>query len=164
VISVKMALVISLGLTIGLALIDTAVIAWGPGYLRGFGKGAGSGCPESNLLNLPPKQSVQVQGLRNAFLKEIEPLRRNLLIKRLELQYFRSLLIPDPAAVAAKEKEIRDLQLKLHEKAANHMLESLKILLPEKPIQELPACDPGGEMEPGMGAGPRKGTRGFMGR
>jgi hypothetical protein len=159
-----MALVISLGLTIGLALIDTAVIAWGPGYVRGFGKGVGSVCPESNLLNLPPKQSVQIQGLRNAFLKEIEPLRRNLLIKRLELQYFRSLLIPNQAAVVAKEKEIRDLQLKLHEKAANHMLESLKILLPEKLIQELPACDHAGEMEPEMGAGPRKGTRGFMGR
>jgi Spy/CpxP family protein refolding chaperone len=106
--------------------------------------------------------------LRDDFLKEIEPLQKDLLAKRTELRSLWSNPNSDPAAITAKQKEIWDLQSKLQEKANTLGLEIRKVLTPEQ-LAQLPASGPGEGFGPGMGFGPRgfgppMGMRGPMGR
>lgn len=71
----KKTIIIGLSLVLGLALIATVALAWGPGFGRGFGPGAGSFNP--SIPNLAAEQCAQIQTLREAFLKDIEPLKSN---------------------------------------------------------------------------------------
>jgi Spy/CpxP family protein refolding chaperone len=106
--------------------------------------------------------------LRDGFLKEIEPLQKELYAKASE---FRSLLRSpnsDQAAIAAKQKEIFNLQSQLQEKATKLGLEIRKVLAPEQ-LAQLPAFSQGAGFGPGSGFGPRgfgppMGMRGPMGR
>ena len=93
---------------------------------------------ESDCLHLPilgEKQFHKVEALQEAFLKESELLKHDLLTKRTELRILGLPLNPDPAAVKAKEKEIRDLQAKLQQKTMNLRFEIWKILTPEQQAQ-----------------------------
>jgi len=80
----KKTIIIGLCLTLALALIGTAALAWGPGFGRGFGAGPGSGYPAIPTLTV--EQSTQAQALQEAFLKEIEPLQKEMAAKRAELR------------------------------------------------------------------------------
>ena len=80
----KRAIIIGLTLTLALALIATVALAWGPGFGRGFGMGPGYGDPP--ISNLTTEQSSQIQALRQASLKEIEPLQKDLITKRIEFE------------------------------------------------------------------------------
>jgi len=84
----KKTIIIGLCLTLALALIGTAALAWGPGFSRGFGAGPGSGYPA--IPNLTAEQSAQIKVLQEAFLKETEPLQKEIAEKvnnlRLEVQ------------------------------------------------------------------------------
>jgi len=160
----KKTTIIGLGVALGLALVATVALAWGPGFGPGFGRGFGGpayGTPP--IPNLTAEQSAQIQALRDDFLKEIEPLRKDLLSKRTELRSLWSDPNSDPAAITAKQKEIWDLQSKLQEKANTLGLEIRKLLTPEQ-LAQLPASGPGAGFGPGMGFGPRMGMRGPMGR
>ena len=156
----KKTFIVGLGLTIGLALIATMAFAWGPGFGRGFG-GPGYGVPP--IPNLTAEQSAQIQSLRDAFVKEIQPLQNDLWTKRTELRNLWSDPKTDPAAITAKQKEIWDLQSKLQEKAANLGLDIRKVLTPEQ-LAQLPAVGSGPGFGPrGMGFGSMMG-RGPLGR
>jgi Spy/CpxP family protein refolding chaperone len=146
--------IVVLGLILVLALVATVALAWGPGFSRGFG-GPAYGVPP--IPNLTAEQSAQIQALRDGFLKEIEPLQKGLYAKGQELRNLWQSPNPDQAAIAAKQKEIFDLQSKLQEKATNLGLEIRKVLTPEQQAQ-LPAFGPD------AGFGPRMGMRGPMGR
>ena len=160
----KKTFVVGLGLALGLALAATVATAWGPGFGPGFGRGfRGPAFGSPPIPDLTAEQSAQIQVLRDGFLKEIEPLQKELFAKRSELRSLWSSPNPDPAAVTAKQKEIRDLQSKLQEKATGLGLEIRKVLTPEQ-LTELPAFGHGPGFGPGMGFGPQMGTRGPFGR
>src|SRR3989304_8642762 len=114
----KKTTIVGLGLILALALVATVALAWGPGFGPGFGRGFGGpayGVPP--IPNLTAEQSAQIQALRDGFLKEIEPLQKELYAKMSELRNLRWSPNPDQAAMAAKRAEIADLQSQFREKA-----------------------------------------------
>ena len=156
--------VVGLCLALGLALVATVVLAWGPGFGSRFGRGFGgpaNGVPP--IPDLTAEQSTQIQALRDEFQKQIEPLQQELFTKGTEFRSLWSSPNPDPAAVTAKQKEIWDLQSKLQEQATGLGLEIRKVLTPDQ-LAELPAFGPGPGFGPRIGFGPRMGMRGPMGR
>lgn len=162
--------VVGLFLALGLALVATVAMAWGPGFgpwfARGFG-GPAYGVPP--IPDLTAEQSTQIQALRDGFQKQIEPLQKELFTKGTELRSLWSSRNPDPATVTAKQKEIFNLQAQLQEKGTNLGLEIRKVLTPEQ-LAQLPAFNqdssfgPGPGFGPRMGFGPPMGMRGPMGR
>ena len=124
----KKIVIIGLSLTLALALVVTVAMAWGPR----FGPGFGGGPP---FANLTAEQSSQIQALRQALLKEIEPLQRDLVTKKAELRALESIPDGDQTAVMARQKEIWEIVRKLHEKIANATLEAMKLLTPEQRAQ-----------------------------
>jgi Spy/CpxP family protein refolding chaperone len=160
----KKTITIGLSLILGLALVATFALAWGPGFGPGFGRGfGGSAYGVPPIPNLTAEQSAQIQALRDGFLKEIDPIQKELYAKATELRKLWSTPNADQAAIAAKQKEIFNLQSQIQEKATNIGLEIRKMLTPEQLVQ-LPAFGPGAGFGPGMGFGPRMGMRGPMGR
>jgi Spy/CpxP family protein refolding chaperone len=155
----KKTTIIGLCLILGLALVATVALAWGPGFGPGFGPRFGPGFrgPAYGVLpipNLTADQSAKIQALRDEFLKEIGPLQKELYTKGTELRNFWSNPKVDQAAIAAKQKEISNLQSQLQDKAINLGLAIRKILTPEQ-LAQLPAFGPGGGFGPpaGFGAG-----------
>jgi Spy/CpxP family protein refolding chaperone len=157
--------VIALVATSGLALAQ----GWGRGPGSGPGPGYGSGpcCePGSNPgpgpkgawgagLNLTPEQSQKMQGMREAFFKEILPMRNEMQIKQLELKTLWIQTNPDEEKIIAKQKEINVLKAQLQEKGTKFRLEMRKILTPEQQAQM-------GAYGPGFGRG--QGMRGEYGQ
>jgi Spy/CpxP family protein refolding chaperone len=150
----KKTTIIGLGLGLGLALVATVVLAWGPGFGPGFSggfRGPAYGVPP--IPNLTAEQSAQIQALRDAFLKEVEPLQKELYTKRTELRSLWSSQNPDQAVITAKQKEISNLQSQLQDKATTLGLEIRKVLTPEQ-LAQLPAFSHGMGFGPRMGFGP----------
>jgi Spy/CpxP family protein refolding chaperone len=169
VISMKKIFVVGLSLVLGLTLVATVALAWGPGFGARFGRGLGgpaNGIPP--IPDLTDEQSAQIQALRDAFQEEIEPLQQTLYSKRTEL---RSLWVspnPDQALISAKQKEILGLQSMLQEKATSLGLEIRNVLTPEQ-LAQLPDFSQDSAFGPGAGFGPRgfgppMGMRGPFGR
>ncbi|MCX5824187.1 MAG: Spy/CpxP family protein refolding chaperone [Deltaproteobacteria bacterium] len=159
----KKTIIIGLCLTLALALIGTAAMAWGPGFGRGFGAGPGSGYPA--IPNLTAEQSAQIKVLQEAFLKETEPLQKEMAAKGEELRGFRFAPNSDAAAVRAKQEDLFALRTQLQEKGNNLRAEVQKLLTPEQ-LAQLPAVGPGrgfgpvAGFGPGAGFGPMGGPRG----
>jgi len=154
----KKTIIIGLSMVLGLALVTTVALAWGPGFGPRFGRGFGGpafGSPP--IPDLTAEQSAQIQALREDFLKETEPLQKELYTKGQELRQLWSIPNVDPAAIKVKQGEISDLRSELQEKATNLRLEIRKILTPEQ-LAQLPAAGMG--VGPGMGFGPMMGPRG----
>jgi len=165
----KKTTIIGLGVALGLALAATVALAWGPGFEPGFGRGfRGPAFVVPPIPNLTAEQSAQIQTLRDGFLKEVEPLQKELYAKASEFRSLCQTPNSDQAAIAAKQKEIFNLQSQLHEKATNLGLEIRKLLTPEQ-LAQLPAFSQGAGFGPGAGGGskgfgPPMGMRGPMGR
>ena len=165
----KKTTIVGLGLILVLALVATVALARGPGFGPGFGRGFGepaSGVPP--IPNLTGEQSAQIQALRDGFLKEIEPLQKEVYTKGTELRNLWQSPNPDQATIAAKQKEMFSLQSQLQEKATNLGLEIRKVLTPEQ-LAQLPAFNQGAGLGPSAGFGPRgfgprMGMMGPMGR
>lgn len=165
----KKTIIIGLCLALVLALMATVALAWGPGFGPGFGRrfgGPAYGVPP--IPNLTAEQSAEIQALRDGFLKDIEPLQKELYAKGQEFRNLWQRPNPDQAAIAAKQKEIFNLQSQLQEKATNLGLGIRKVLKPEQ-LAHLRAFSQGAGFGPGTGFGPRgfgpsMGMRGPMGR
>lgn len=134
----KKFIVCSLGVGLGLALIATLALA------HGFGPNRNIKALLDHRLNGPllpilsilgERQFHQVQSLEEAFLRETEPLKHNLLSKRTELRIYLLGFGTEQAAVVNKEKEIQDLQSLRQEKAIQLRQEIRKILKPEQRAQ-----------------------------
>lgn len=166
----KKTTIVGLGLILVLALVATVALAWGPGFgPPGFGRGFGGpafGSP--SIPNLTAEQTAQIQVLRDGFLKEIEPLQKELCTKGMELRNLWQSPNPDQATIAAKQKEMFNLQSQLQEKATNLGFEIRKVLTAEQ-LAQLPAFNQGAGFSPGVsfgprGFGPRMGMMGPRGR
>jgi Spy/CpxP family protein refolding chaperone len=128
-------IIINLSLTLGLILIATIALASGSKLDRRFGVG-----PESNysffaIPNLTTEQSCQIQVLRRALLKGIEPLQRDRAAKEAELRTLGSIPGADQTAIMAEQREIWQIERKLHEKIVNATIEARKLLTPEQDAQ-----------------------------
>ena len=165
----KKIFVVGLSLALGLTLVATVALAWGPGFGARFGRGFGgpaNGIPP--IPDLTDEQSAQIQALRDAFQEEIEPLQQTLYSKRTELRSIWVSPNPDQALISAKQKEILGLQSMLQEKATSLGLEIRKVLTPEQ-LAQLPAFRQGSAFGPDAGFGPGgfgppMGMRGLFGR
>jgi len=165
----KKTTIVGLGLILVLALVATVALAWGPGFGPGFGRGFGGpafGSPP--IPNLTAEQSAQIQALRDGYLKEVEPFQKELYTMGTELRSLWSSPNPDQAAIAAKQKEIFNLQSQLQERAGNVGLEIRKVLTPDQ-LAQMPAFSQDAGFGPGAGFGPRgfgppMGMRGPFGR
>ena len=154
----KKTIIIGLCLTLALALIGTAALAWGPGFGRGFGAGPGSGYPA--IPNLTAEQSAQIKALQEAFLKETEPLQKEMAAKGSELRGYRFAPNSDAATARAKQEELFALRTQFQEKLTNLRAEVQKVLTPEQ-LAQFPAFGPGRGFGPVAGfAPPMRGPRG----
>ena len=126
---------------------------------RGFGMG-----PEAlSELNLTEEQTGKIQALREAFRKEMIPVRAELVRKRAELKLMWMQTELDANKIRALQKEVHELKGKLLEKITDHRLEFLSILTPEQRMQiqakgfgrgHGPRGGMGGHRGPGMASPP----------
>jgi len=129
--------------TVGVLVLAVAVaipaLAYGPSSGRGQGMGMGysnRGVPYcESLSNLTAEQSVKLSGLREQRLKEVTPLRSELINKRAELRVLWTQASPDGAAINAKQKEINELRAKMQERNTYYRLERQKVLTPDQRAQ-----------------------------
>ena len=110
----------------------TLVMAGPPG--KGSGGGGGWCATPSALasLNLTAEQSGKIRALRESCLKEITPIRVQLLSKRAELRLLWMQTNLDPDKIRAAQKEVRDLKGQMQEKSTDCRLAFRNILTPEQ--------------------------------
>jgi hypothetical protein len=134
----KKFIVQSFGVSLGLALIATLALA------HGFGPNRDIQALSNQRLNGPllpvlpilgQRQFHQVQAIEEAFLRETEALKHNLLSRRTELRICLLGFGTERAAVANREREIQYLQSLLEEKALQLRQEIRKTLKPEQRAQ-----------------------------
>ena len=134
----KKATIVGLGLILVVALVATVALAWGHGFGPGFSRGFGPAYGVPPIPNLTAEQSAQIKDLRDGFLKETEPLQKDLYAKGQELRKVWSTPNVDQAAIKAKQNEISNIRSQLQDKATNLGLEIRKVLTPEQ-LAQLPA-------------------------
>jgi Spy/CpxP family protein refolding chaperone len=117
-----------------IALGLVAVMLFGITYTYAQGPGFGHGRKEMQEkgLSLTPEQKTKFQELRQKFNGETAQLRGSILTKRLELQSLWTNPKADSKAIMDKEKELRDLQNQMRDKAIQYKLEARKFLTPEQ--------------------------------
>lgn len=147
-------------MVIALGLVVTIVLGAAYVYAYGGGRGPqqrGGHCWESGepgkASTLTPEQRTKFQELRQKFVEETAKLRGSLLTKRLELQSLWTNPKSDSKAIVDKEKEFRDLQNQMRDKAVQFKLEARQFLTPE----QIAGFGPGRGMGPGSGRGPMRG-------
>ena len=103
---------------------------------RGMGNWEGGGwCAAPSALaslNLTAEQSEKIRGLRESCLKEITPIRAQLLSKRAELKLLWIQTKLEPDKIRANQKEVRDLIGQMQEKSTDCRLAFRNILTPEQ--------------------------------
>jgi Spy/CpxP family protein refolding chaperone len=149
-----------------LAVLITAALAattfaygWGGGWGRGHARGAGGfGCdrdfqavPE---LGLTDAQTAKIRDMREAYQKDIKPLRDKMYSKRGELKLLWLQKTPDRQKITAAQKEIGSLRNQMDEKRTSHRLDFFNILTPEQQTKAQ-------ALAAGKGFGPGKGGRGM---
>jgi Spy/CpxP family protein refolding chaperone len=143
-----------------LGLVAVMLLSVSYVYAQGYGMGPGMGPGHRGMHEswgpakdypLTPDQKAKSQELRRKFRDENAKLIGAMVTKRLELQSLWTDPKADPKAILDKEKELRDLQNQLRDKAVQMRLEARKFLTPEQ-IQN---WKPGMGMEHGhmMGGG-----------
>ena len=151
---------------VGLALVAVMVLgvayafAQGPGTGPGAGPGSGPGWRHESWSSLTPEQQTKFQELRRKFREDNAKLFGAIVTKRLELQSLWTDPKADSKAILDKEKELRDLQNQIRDKAVQMRLEARKFLTPEQ-IQN---WKPGRGMGHGFGGGHMMGGGYGMGR
>ena len=154
-------MIVVLGLVALMVLGVTYVYAQGPGMgpgHRGMHESWGPGKDSS----LTPEQKTKFQELRRKFREENAKLIGAGVTKRLELQSLWTDPKADPKAILDKERELRDLQNQVRDKAVQMRLEARKFLTPEQIAGFGPGCGMGPGFSRGhkMGYGPGAG-RGY---
>jgi Spy/CpxP family protein refolding chaperone len=152
--------IVVLGLVAIMLLGVTYVYAQGPGYGPGH---RGMFSQESwgpKVSNLTPEQKAKFQELQRKFNDETAQLKGSILTKRIELQSLWTNPKADPKTILAKEKELRDLQNQMRDKAVQSKLEARQLLTPE----QLAEFGTGSGMGPGFGRSHMMGGGHGMGR
>jgi Spy/CpxP family protein refolding chaperone len=110
-------------------------------YAQGLGFGKGQricyfderwGSQPQKISKLTPDQEARIIEIQRKFIEETAQLRGNMLTKRLELKTLWADPKADPEIIRVKEKELREIQNQLREKALEKRLEIRKILTPEQ--------------------------------
>jgi Spy/CpxP family protein refolding chaperone len=151
--------IVALGLVAIMLLGVTYVYAQGPGYgprHRGMHESWGPGKDDS----LTPEQKTKFQDLRRKFREDNAKLIGAIVTKRLELQSLWTDPKADSKAILDKEKELRDLQNQLRDKAVQMRLEARKFLTPEQIQNWKPGWGKGGGHMMGGGRGMGRGGMG----
>jgi len=128
-------MIIGLSVTLNLVLMVTIALAFGSELDCRLGIRPESNYSLSDIPDLTPEQSFHIQALRQALLKEIEPLQRDRAAKEVELQAFESIPDADQTAAMATEKEILQIERKLHEDIVKATVEARKLLTPDQNAQ-----------------------------
>src|SRR3974377_599667 len=113
---------------------------------RGMGGGMGRGMGMHMLMNLTPEQAGQVFDLRQKFMNDTASLRKDMMVKSVELAKLWKAENPDEQAILAKVKELSAVKAQFMEKAVAQRL-AMRKLVPG-------AMGPCPMMGPGMGHGP----------
>lgn len=131
-------------------------------YAQGYGMGPGMGPGHRGMhefwgpgkdYSLTPDQKAKLLELRRKFGEENAKLIGAAVSKQVELHSLWTDPKADPKAILEKERELRDLQNQLKDKAVQMKLEARKFLTPEQIENWRPGL--------GMGMGPGRG-RGYM--
>lgn len=137
-----------------LVVASATLVMAGP---RGKGNGGGGGwhsAPSALAsLNLTAEQSEKIRALRESLLKEVTPIRAQLLAKRAELRLLWIQTKLDPDKIRAIQREARDLKGQTQEKRTDFRLAFRNILTPEQTSKLL-------AQGLGRGKGHRWGNRG----
>ena len=139
-----LALVLSLGL---------AASAWSQPMGMGMGHGRG-------MMNLTPEQGGKLFDLKEKFHNDTASLRKDLMVKHLEMKALWKAENPDEKAIQAKQKEINVLKDQMSLKMVTFRLEAKKIA-PHAFLGM--GMHHGGGMGMGMGEGCGMGPGGGMG-
>ncbi len=135
-----------------LVVASATLVMAGP---RGKGNGGGGGwnsAPSALAsLNLTTEQSEKIRALRESFLKEVTPVRAQLLSKRTEIRLLWIQTKLDPDKIKATQREARDLKGQMQEKRTDFRLAFRNILTSEQTSKLLAQ---------GIGKGHRWGNRG----
>ena len=103
---------------------------------RGKGDRGGEGLREAPTalasLNLTAEQSEKIRALRESVLKEVTPIRAQLLSKRTEIRLLWMQTKLDPDKIRAIQREDRDLRGQMEEKRTDFRLAFRNILTPEQ--------------------------------
>jgi Spy/CpxP family protein refolding chaperone len=123
-----------LGLLIAV-LVLAASSAWafgGPwGGMQG-GRGCGMNPNFASSMNLTDTQKAQMQSKHDALMAEMDPLRDELVSKKMELRELWAKANPSQAEISAKQQEISAVQKQMQEKATEYQLECRQLLSPEQ--------------------------------
>jgi len=150
--------IIALGLVAVMLLGVGYVYAQGPGFGPGH-RGMQEQWGPGKDYSLTPEQKAKFQELRRRFRDENAKLIGSMVTKRLELQSLWTDPKADPKAILEKERELRDLQNQLRDKAVQMKLEARKFLTPE----QIENWRPGRGMDGGFGRGHMMGRGQGMG-
>jgi Spy/CpxP family protein refolding chaperone len=151
--------IVGLGLVALMVLSVTYVYAQGPGFGPGRG-GMHEHWGPGKDYSLTPEQKAKFQDLRRKFRDENAKLFGAVVTKRIELQSLWTDPKADSKAILDKEKELRDLQTQLKDKAVQMRLEARKFLTPE----QIENWKPGWGMGRGFGGGHMMGRGDRMSR
>ena len=110
----------------------TLVMAGPRGKVNGGGGGGNSGPSALASLNLTAEQSEKIRALRESVLKEVTPIRAQLLSKRTEIRLLWMQTKLDPDKIRAIQREDRDLRGQMEEKRTDFRLAFRNILTPEQ--------------------------------
>jgi hypothetical protein len=171
----RIVIIIGLTLVSGLGLMAAAVMAQGPGFVRGFGMGPGYGRPEGPIAPLQPKgacrfdpsitfteeQTKEFENLQSAFPEEGKPLWSEMRNLRIELRFAVSDPQVPPQALLDKQRRFSALQARLENLLFSYQVKARAIFTKEQ-LERFPAGCPlkmGLEygVKKGMGRGRQKG-------
>lgn len=142
---------ITLAVVMALAIASQAM-AFNGGYGRGRGGGP---CFQGDVggvagLNLTDAQNEKIRALREAQLKEIQPLQEKMFSKRGELRQLWLQKNPDENKIKAAYKDMRTLRDQMQDKMLSHKMAMYKVLTPEQQ-SKLQASYGGRGFGPGFG-------------
>jgi len=131
-----------------------ATSAFGFGWGRGPGVGYGP-CARGDFhgpagVDLTTDQKAKLNGLRDAWFKDIKSLQEKMFTKRDELRNLWLEKSPDQGKIAAAQKEMRAVRDQMEDKMTAYRLDALKILTPEQQEKVKSSA-------PGRGFGQRRG-------
>lgn len=136
---------------VGFANFAFAGKGMGPGG-KGGGMGKGGGC--AALQNLSAEDQAKAKAERDAFQKDIEPLRLQIQQKHEDMKAEMTKTDTDEQKAFAIQKEITDLMAQMAQKRLQHQLNMKKI---NPALGNCFMDGPGPGMGPGMGHGQGKG-------
>jgi Spy/CpxP family protein refolding chaperone len=142
------------------AAIATSAFGFGWGRGPGFGYGpCGGDFGRYAGIELTSEQKAQLTAMRDARIKEMEPLRDQMFAKRDVLKKLWLEPNPDQVKILAAQKEMRALRDQLQDRMTAFRLDALKVFTPEQ-RQRISSAISGRGAGPGRHRGPGAGSGG----